>query len=124
MMAILSALIGCQGIDEFREILPGALNLGVTPVEVKEITTQEQFNEACMEATCMLLFVPDIRDSTKTQREAMLATMKAVAEAQVAGLFEYGWVVGGSQYDLEQKLNLGFGYPAVVAVGERKRERA
>ena len=50
--------------------------------------------------------------------------MKAVAEAQVAGLFEYGWVVGGSQYDLEQKLNLGFGYPAVVAVGERKRERA
>ena len=70
----------------------------------------------------MLLFVPDIRDSTKTQREAMLATMKAVAEAQVAGLFEYGWVVGGSQYDLEQKLNLGFGYPAVVAVGERKRE--
>ena len=48
------------------------------PVEVKEITTQEQFNEACMEATCMLLFVPDIRDSTKTQREAMLATMKAV----------------------------------------------
>lgn len=93
------------------------------PVEVKEITTQEQFNEACMEATCMLLFVPDIRDSTKTQREAMLATMKAVAEAQVAGLFEYGWVVGGSQYDLEQKLNLGFGYPAVVAVGERKREK-
>ena len=40
MMAILSALIGCQGIDEFREILPGALNLGVTPVEVKEIVYQ------------------------------------------------------------------------------------
>lgn len=90
------------------------------PVEVKEITTQEQFNKACMEATCMLLFVPDIRDSTKTQREALIATVKAVADAQVAGLFEYGWVVGGSQYDLEQKLNLGFGYPAVVAVGERE----
>ena len=74
-----------------------------------------------MEATCMLLFVPDIRDSTKTQREALIATVKAVADAQVAGLFEYGWVVGGSQYDLEQKLNLGFGYPAVVAVGERER---
>jgi 4-carboxymuconolactone decarboxylase len=40
MMAVLGALLGCQGIDEFREILPGALNLGLTPVEVKEIVYQ------------------------------------------------------------------------------------
>ena len=40
MMAILAALLGCQGIDEFREVLPGALNLGVTPVEIKEIVYQ------------------------------------------------------------------------------------
>ena len=40
MMAILAALLGCQGFDEFKELLPGALNLGVTPVEVKEIVYQ------------------------------------------------------------------------------------
>ncbi|WP_169081322.1 carboxymuconolactone decarboxylase family protein [Paenibacillus sp. PL91] len=40
MMAILSVLIGCQGIDEFRVMLPAALNFGVTPVEVKEIVYQ------------------------------------------------------------------------------------
>ncbi len=40
MMAILSALLGCQGIDEFKVMLPGALNAGVTPVEVKEIVYQ------------------------------------------------------------------------------------
>ena len=40
MMAVLAALLGCQGVDEFREILPGALNLGLTPVEVKEIVYQ------------------------------------------------------------------------------------
>lgn len=39
-MAILATLLGCQGIDEFRAILPAALNFGVTPVEVKEITYQ------------------------------------------------------------------------------------
>ncbi len=39
-MAILAALIGCQGIDEFRAMLPAALNFGVTPVEVKEIVYQ------------------------------------------------------------------------------------
>lgn len=40
MMAILAALLGCQGIDQFREVLPGAMNMGVTPVEVKEIVYQ------------------------------------------------------------------------------------
>ena len=40
MMAILAALIGCQGIDEYRVMLPAALNFGVTPVEAKEIVYQ------------------------------------------------------------------------------------
>ena len=39
-MAILATLLGCQGIDEFRAMLPAALNFGVTPVEVKEIAYQ------------------------------------------------------------------------------------
>lgn len=40
MMAILAALLGCQGIDEFKAMLPAALNFGVTPVEAKEIVYQ------------------------------------------------------------------------------------
>ena len=39
-MAILSTLRGCQGIDEFKAMVPAALNFGVTPVEVKEIVYQ------------------------------------------------------------------------------------
>lgn len=39
-MAILSTLLGCQGIDEFRVMVPAALNFGVTPVEIKEIVYQ------------------------------------------------------------------------------------
>ena len=39
-MAILAALLGCQGSDMFRVMLPAALNLGVTPVEAKEIVYQ------------------------------------------------------------------------------------
>lgn len=90
------------------------------PIEVNEITNQEQFDAACKESTCMLLFVPDIRDAGKAEREEMIATLKKVAEAQVRGLFQYGWIVGGTQYDMEQKLNLGFGYPAVIAVSGNK----
>lgn len=39
-LAILAALMGCQGIDEFRIVVAGALNFGVTPVEIKEVAYQ------------------------------------------------------------------------------------
>ena len=39
-MAILAALLGCQGVDAFRVMLPAALNFGLSPVEVKEIVYQ------------------------------------------------------------------------------------
>ena len=39
-MAILAVLLGCQGIDTFREELPAALEAGVTPVMAKEIVYQ------------------------------------------------------------------------------------
>jgi 4-carboxymuconolactone decarboxylase len=40
LMVQLAALIGCQGLGEYRVMLGGALNVGVSPVEVKEIVYQ------------------------------------------------------------------------------------
>lgn len=39
-MIWLATLLGCQGSAEFRELVPTALDAGVTPVEVKEIVYQ------------------------------------------------------------------------------------
>ena len=39
-MAIIATLLGCQGIDEFRLVLPRALDAGLTPVMAKEIIYQ------------------------------------------------------------------------------------
>lgn len=39
-LAILAALLGCQGIDAFREELPAALEAGVSPVMAKEVIYQ------------------------------------------------------------------------------------
>ena len=39
-LAILSALIGCCGVDAYREMLPIALENGMTPVMVKETVYQ------------------------------------------------------------------------------------
>ena len=40
LMVQLAALIACQAISEFRVMAGGALNVGVTPVEIKEIVYQ------------------------------------------------------------------------------------
>jgi 4-carboxymuconolactone decarboxylase len=39
-MSILSALLGCQGVEEFKSVLNVALDDGLTPVEAKEIVYQ------------------------------------------------------------------------------------
>lgn len=39
-LAILATLLGCQGIDGFRVMLPAAINFGVTPAEAKEVVYQ------------------------------------------------------------------------------------
>ncbi len=40
VLCILSALLGCQGMGEFRNMLHAALNIGVEPVAVKEVIYQ------------------------------------------------------------------------------------
>ena len=39
-LAILATLLGCQGIDEFKALVPAAMNFGVSPVEIKEVVYQ------------------------------------------------------------------------------------
>lgn len=39
-MAVIATLLGCQGIEEFKMILPEALDGGVTPIMAKEIVYQ------------------------------------------------------------------------------------
>lgn len=40
MLCILSALLGCQGMGEFRNMLHAALNVGIEPVAIKEVIYQ------------------------------------------------------------------------------------
>ena len=39
-MSQLAVLLGCGGVDEFREVLPAALNCGVSPEEAREVVYQ------------------------------------------------------------------------------------
>lgn len=83
-MAILAALVGCQGTDEFRAMAGAALNFGVTPVEIKEIVYQSVAymgigrafpflkitNEVLIEKGIDLPLEPQATTTTENRREA------------------------------------------------------
>lgn len=83
-MAILSALLGCQGADEYRAMLPAAMNFGVTPTEIKEIVYQavaylgigrvfpflKITNEVLTEKGVQLPLPPQSTTTTENRREA------------------------------------------------------
>ena len=83
-MAILAALLGCQGIDEFRAMTPAAMEFGVSPVEIREIVYQavaylgigrvfpflKAMNEVFGARGIALPLPPQATTTTETRREA------------------------------------------------------
>ena len=65
--------------------------------------------------------MPNIYDSNAVERKGYLETMLKVAKHQRKQPFVFFWVQSGDQLDLERKMNLGFGYPAVVAISPSKQ---
>ncbi|MBQ3402616.1 MAG: carboxymuconolactone decarboxylase family protein [Synergistaceae bacterium] len=82
--AILATLLGCQGIDEFRAIMPAAMSFGVTPVEIREVVYQavaylgigrvfpflKAMNEIFEARGITLPLPPQSTTTTETRREA------------------------------------------------------
>uniref|UniRef100_A0A7S1ZV28 protein disulfide-isomerase n=1 Tax=Ditylum brightwellii TaxID=49249 RepID=A0A7S1ZV28_9STRA len=89
------------------------------PKEIPEITGDGVFKETCEGSNkiCVLVGLPHILDSMASGRNKYKETIAAVAKKfRGGGAFEFFWFEGGSQFDLEDTLELTFGFPAVVAV--------
>lgn len=67
-----------------------------------------------------MLFVPNIYESNATERKSYINEFMDVARRNRKNPVVYFWLAAGDQLDLERKLNLGFGYPAVLAVSRTK----
>lgn len=68
--------------------------------------------------------MPNIYDSNAVERQAYLDTILKVAKKNRVHPFSYFWLQAGDQLDLERELNLGFGFPAVVAISPNKSKMA
>jgi len=95
---------------------------GQKPDRVMQLINDAEFREHCETRTCVLAFLPHILDGGAAARKEYLDAIqpvfkKAKSDGQPVGFM---WLQGGDQFDIEEKLALSFGFPAVVAVNVKK----
>merc|ERR1719384_1968538 len=99
---------------------------GEKPEKVEQLLGDAEFKEHSESRTCVLAFLPHILDGGAAVRNDYLKVMdkvfkKAKAENTPAGFM---WLQGGDQFEIEEKLSLQFGFPAVIALNLKKQRYA
>jgi len=98
----------------------------VTPT-IHELINQNVYATECEkqgQRICIVTFVPNIYDSNAAERKAYLKVVEKVAKKHRSSPLDFFWLQAGDQLDLERNLNLGFGFPAVVAIAPSKKKLA
>lgn len=92
--------------------------------KLEQLLTDAEFRSECENRVCILAFLPHILDSGAATRNEMLAMLDAVRKRSTREKIPVGfmWLQGGDQFEIEEKLSLQFGWPAVIAI-HLKKER-
>jgi hypothetical protein len=90
--------------------------------EVNELINQKVYTEECSGTViCMVSFLPNIYESNAKERNGYLDVIKSAAKKNRKQPFKWFWLGAGDQLDLERQLNLGFGFPALIAIAPQKK---
>lgn len=95
---------------------------GEKPEKVEQLLSDADFREHCGSRTCVLAFVPHILDDGAAGRKATLDIMEKLFKKNKGDGAPLGfmWLQGGDNFELEEKLQLQFGFPAIVAINLKK----
>lgn len=95
---------------------------GVTVEKVEQLLNDGDWKAHCEGRTCVVAFLPHILDDLAKGRNAHLKTLDEAMKASKKDGKNIGflWSQGGDQFELEEKLGLQFGFPAVIAVNFAK----
>lgn len=117
-----------QGPREKGAIVQHATQLfealgGSAEVAVEELTSQAVFDATCgAKQRCTIAFLPDIRDTGKAGREALIEGLKEVQKG--TRRVPVVWAAAGSQPAWEEHYDLaGAGFPAVVTLRTNQGEQ-
>lgn len=121
-----SSVMDYNGGRDTESMAEWALSLkGVSSSVAKfggQLIEKSIWTEYCedFKGLCVMAFLPHIYDSNKEERKGYITVLEEVSKKFKGNPFNFIWVQGGDYYEFEEGLNLGSGYPAVVAVSVSK----
>lgn len=95
---------------------------GATVEKVEQLVDDADWKAHCEGRTCIVAFLPHILDDGAKGRDASIKIIDEVMKASKKDGKNIGfvWSQGGDQFEMEEKLGLQFGFPAVIAVNFAK----
>eukprot|EP00747_Dinoflagellata_sp_TGD_P182946 gnl/TRDRNA2_/TRDRNA2_37518_c0_seq1.p2 gnl/TRDRNA2_/TRDRNA2_37518_c0~~gnl/TRDRNA2_/TRDRNA2_37518_c0_seq1.p2 ORF type:complete len:299 (+),score=90.50 gnl/TRDRNA2_/TRDRNA2_37518_c0_seq1:232-1128(+) len=95
---------------------------GEKPDRVVQLVNDAEFRDHCETRTCIIAFLPHILEGGAKERNEHLKTLDAVFKHAKSEGFPVGfmWSQGGDQFEIEEKLALQFGFPAMIAINLKK----
>ena len=91
--------------------------------ETRQLINSDILKEECESriGICIIAFLPHIADSSSKERNKYLDIIQEAKKKNRGKPIYFLWAQGGDHFDLEDKLHLSFGYPAVIAVHYKKK---
>lgn len=95
---------------------------GEKPDKVEQLLGDDEFRGHCEHRTCVLAFLPHILEGGAKGRNAELKILNDVFKKAKGDNHPVGfmWLQGGDQFEVEEKMALQFGFPAVIAINLKK----
>ncbi|DBA00750.1 TPA: hypothetical protein N0F65_001221 [Lagenidium giganteum] len=92
-------------------------------LKIKELVSKDALTDHCSgKSSCVIGFLPHITESGKSGREDYLKVLEDAAKLVRGKPFKFAWMQGGDQPDLENRFELTFGYPSLLAINlDRQR---
>jgi len=117
------------GTRDASSIVSWALDkkLQFKPVlKVEQLVDREYFEQNCVQGKgiCLLAFLPHIYDTSASERNAHIEILQEIQKANRVHPIAIIWSQGGDQYETEEALELGSGYPSLIAVSVSKMKYA
>lgn len=113
---------GTRNKSDFIRFADSQAETVVPPKELAELVSQEKFEEYCVEHTgiCLIAFLPHIKDSGEDKRKQLISELSEVRSKHSSKPLTFLWVQGGDNFDFEESLRLGSGFPTIIAINHTK----
>eukprot|EP00917_Polyrhabdina_sp_WS-2016_P019470 GHVP01041636.1.p1 GENE.GHVP01041636.1~~GHVP01041636.1.p1 ORF type:complete len:418 (+),score=81.13 GHVP01041636.1:18-1271(+) len=86
---------------------------------VDQLVSDSQFQGRCKSTLCVISFLPHVLEVGEDKRAEQIAIIQSIQNLRPGNL-EFFWSQGGDQFDLEEALQLKFGFPALIMINLNK----